>query len=96
MADTQPCAHLGHPTRGGGFSLVLSARYVCQASRGHRGNLCRSYPLPAMQEQFDAILYLGPPRALTWSQLSPALSSNPEYTKMRSQRLAWAGMGDGG
>ncbi|WP_114815151.1 hypothetical protein [Paraburkholderia kururiensis] len=51
---------------------------------------------PVMQEQFDAILYLGPPPALTWSQPSPALSSDPEYIKMRSQRLAWAGMGGGG
>ncbi|BCF95195.1 hypothetical protein [Paraburkholderia largidicola] len=51
---------------------------------------------PVMQEQFDAILYLGPPTALTWSQLSPTLSSDPEYIKMRSQRLAWAGMGGGG
>ncbi|WP_027211402.1 hypothetical protein [Burkholderia sp. WSM2232] len=50
---------------------------------------------PVMQEQFDAILYLGPPSALTWSQVSPALSSDPAYVKMRSQRLAWAGMGGG-
>ncbi|WP_454875285.1 hypothetical protein [Paraburkholderia xenovorans] len=50
---------------------------------------------PVMQEQFDAILYLGPPSRLTWSQLSPALSSDPEYIKMRSDRLAWASMGGG-
>jgi len=45
---------------------------------------------PAMQEQFDAILYLGPPSELTWSEVSPALSSDPEYIKMRADRLVWA------
>ncbi|PRX32800.1 hypothetical protein B0G75_10326 [Paraburkholderia sp. BL18I3N2] len=50
---------------------------------------------PVMQEQFDAILYLGSPSGLTWSQLSPALSSDPEYIKMRSDRLAWASFGGG-
>lgn len=47
---------------------------------------------PVMQDQFDAILYLGPPSELTWSQLSPGLSSDPEYVKMRSSRLVWAGI----
>lgn len=50
---------------------------------------------PLMQQEFDAILYLGPPPGLTWSQISPALSSDPQYIKMRSERLAWAEMGDG-
>jgi hypothetical protein len=47
---------------------------------------------PVMQDEFDAILYLGAPSELTWSQLSPELSSDPEYIKMRSTRLAWAGI----
>jgi hypothetical protein len=47
---------------------------------------------PVMQDQFDAILYLGPPSELTWSRLSPALSSDLEYVKMRADRLAWAGV----
>ncbi|MGF6575132.1 hypothetical protein ABH945_007261 [Paraburkholderia sp. GAS333] len=47
---------------------------------------------PVMEKQFDAILYLGPPSELTWSQLSPGLSADPEYLKMRSTRLAWAGI----
>jgi len=47
---------------------------------------------PVMEEQFDAILYLGPPSALTWSQVSPALAADPEYVKMRSDRLAWVGL----
>jgi hypothetical protein len=49
---------------------------------------------PVMQDQFDAILYLGAPSELTWSQLSPGLSSDPEYITMRSTRLAWAGIPD--
>lgn len=44
-----------------------------------------------MQEQVDAVLYLGPPSELTWSEISPALSSDPEYIKMRSDRMAWVG-----
>lgn len=47
---------------------------------------------PAMEEQFDAILYLGPPSDLTWSQVSPALAADPEYIKMRSDRCAWIGL----
>lgn len=47
---------------------------------------------PVMQDLFDAILCLGSPSELTWSQLSPALSSDPEYIKMRSSRLAWTGI----
>jgi hypothetical protein len=43
---------------------------------------------PVMQEQFNAILYLGSPSELTWSQLSPELSADPQYIKMRSTRLA--------
>jgi hypothetical protein len=46
---------------------------------------------PVMEEQFNAILYLGPPSNLTWSQTSPALAADPEYIKMRSERLAWFG-----
>jgi hypothetical protein len=47
---------------------------------------------PLMEEQFDAILYLGPPSDLTWSQVPPALAADPEYIKMRSDRLAWVGL----
>ena len=49
---------------------------------------------PVMQDQFDAILYLGAPSELTWSQLSPGLSCDPEYIEMRSTRVAWAGIPD--
>jgi hypothetical protein len=47
---------------------------------------------PVMQEQFDAILYYGRLSELTWSQVSPALASDPEYVKMRSNRIAWVGL----
>jgi hypothetical protein len=45
-----------------------------------------------MQEQFDALLYFGRPSELTWSEVSPALASDPEYIKMRSDRVAWCGL----
>jgi hypothetical protein len=44
-----------------------------------------------MEEQFDAILYLGPPSAITISPLSPALCADAEYMKMRLARIAMAG-----
>jgi hypothetical protein len=47
---------------------------------------------PVMQEQFDAILYYGRPSELTWSQVFPALAADPEYVKMRSDRIAWVGL----
>ncbi len=47
---------------------------------------------PSMEEQFDAILYLGLPSDLTWSEVSPALAADPEYIKMRSDRCAWVGL----
>ena len=47
---------------------------------------------PVMEEQFDALLYLGPPSDLTWSPVSPTLAADPEYIKMRADRLAWIGL----
>ncbi len=40
-----------------------------------------------MQEQFDAILYLGSPAAMTIAQLAPALCADAGYVTMRSSRL---------
>ena len=40
------------------------------------------------EEQFDAVLYLGPPGTLTTAQLSPATCANESYVLMRSSRLA--------
>ncbi|WP_429932925.1 hypothetical protein [Agrobacterium vitis] len=47
---------------------------------------------PSMEEQFDALLYLGPPSDLTWSEVSPALAADPDYIKMRSDRCEWLGL----
>lgn len=47
---------------------------------------------PSMEEQFDAILYLGPLSDLTWSEVSPVLAADPEYIRMRSDRCAWMGL----
>ncbi len=40
-----------------------------------------------MEDQFDAILYLGPPSSMTMSKLSPVLCSDRGYMEMRLQRL---------
>jgi hypothetical protein len=44
-----------------------------------------------MEEQFDAILYLGPPASTSVSRLSPALCSQPGYLDMRLSRLSLIG-----
>ena len=43
--------------------------------------------LPA-EEQFDAVLYLGPPSDMTRSLLSPGLCRDPAYMDMRRERLS--------
>jgi hypothetical protein len=40
-----------------------------------------------MQEQFDAILYLGSPATMTIAQLAPALCADAGYVSMRASRL---------
>jgi len=46
---------------------------------------------PKMQDEYDALLYLGPPSSITYSKISPKLCSDPEYLKMRQQRFAFLG-----
>jgi hypothetical protein len=41
-----------------------------------------------MEDEFDALLYLGDPGSLTMSRLSPALCADRAYVKMRLARLA--------
>lgn len=43
-------------------------------------------PLP-MEEQFDAILYIGPQSSITYSSLSPELCRDQAYVKMRETRM---------
>jgi len=47
--------------------------------------------LPA-EEQFDAVLYLGPASAMTESRWSPALCSDAAYVEMRLKRIAVSGI----
>lgn len=44
----------------------------------------------AMQDEFDAVLYLGSPKKFTFSKLTPSLCADPEYIAMRSGRMALA------
>ncbi len=47
-----------------------------------------------MQEQFDAVLYLGPKSEITYAGLSKSLCADPEYVEMRAARLSamrWPG-----
>jgi hypothetical protein len=48
----------------------------------------------SMENQFDALLYLGPPSTITLAQLSKARCSDQQYMKMRLGRMAlvpWGG-----
>jgi hypothetical protein len=40
-----------------------------------------------MEEQFDAVLYVGPKSSITYSGLSPELCRDQAYVKMRTARL---------
>jgi len=44
-------------------------------------------PPTTMEDQFDAVLYLGPVSSITQSVLSPSLCADAEYTKMRLARM---------
>ncbi|HXC97043.1 MAG TPA: hypothetical protein VNU92_15185 [Edaphobacter sp.] len=41
-----------------------------------------------MEEQFDAVLYLGPKNEITYGELPKSLCSDPEYVEMRAARLS--------
>src|SRR6202522_3743504 len=41
-----------------------------------------------MQEQFDAVLYLGPKTEITYGELPKSLCADPEYVEMRTSRLS--------
>lgn len=61
----------------------------------------RSWPVPSLAairgtaldtqqfKYYDAVLYLGPPSALSFSKLSPATCEDAAYLKMRSARMAF-------
>jgi hypothetical protein len=50
-------------------------------------------PPTTMEEQYDAVLYLGPVSSITFSELPAGLCTDAEYTKMRLARMA---LGPGG
>ena len=47
-------------------------------------------PPSRMEEQFDAVLYLGPVSSITFSQLPVALCADQDYTRMRLARMSFA------
>ena len=50
-------------------------------------------PPTRLEQQYDAVLYLGPVSSITFSELPAALCTDAEYTKMRLARMA---LGTGG
>ena len=53
-------------------------------------------PPTRMEEQFDAVLYLGPVPSITFSEPSAVLCADAEYTRMRLERLALGPLGAAG
>ena len=45
-----------------------------------------------MQDQFDALLYLGPPEGITFAQLPRALCTDKRYMDTRLSRMAIAAL----
>jgi hypothetical protein len=50
-------------------------------------------PPTSMEQQYDAVLYLGPVSSITFSELPASLCTDADYTKMRLARMA---LGTGG
>jgi hypothetical protein len=46
----------------------------------------------AMEDQFDALLYLGPPEGMTFAQLPPTLCADEHYMEKRLSRMAMAAL----
>jgi hypothetical protein len=42
----------------------------------------------SMEDQFDAVLYLGPRSAITYARLSPSLCADADYMEMRTRRMS--------
>jgi hypothetical protein len=81
--------------RGTPLGLASSVAYYAQAlpvirARGGIQETLRPdvAAAPPMQDVVDAMLYLGPPSAITHSRLSPELCTDPVYLKMRVERLS--------
>ena len=69
---------------------------------GRRGSKCRDgrivrvprdeWTSLAMEDQFDAVLYIGSASAMTASERSPELCLDSTYMEMRRRRLTLAGL----
>jgi hypothetical protein len=86
------------PIRGTALGAVDVTRYVPWIKRRFAVRDGKMVPVPEKEwrsmraeEQIDAVLYLGPPSAMTDSNLSPKLCADTAYIEMRLKRIAIAG-----
>jgi hypothetical protein len=84
--------------RGTSLGAVDASRYFGWGTRSTVED-SKIVPVPRDQwkslraeDQFDAVLYLGPPSAMTRSKWSPALCSDSAYMAMRLKRIAMSGL----
>jgi hypothetical protein len=78
------------------FTAYVPAQTAADRVSRQDGNFV---PIPSnqwrsmrMEDQFDALLYLGPPSAFTFSPQSPGLCSDPDYMEMRLRHMGLAGL----
>jgi len=82
---------------GGMDAAALGPETPRFAPTGNGPNFSKPVPKPEwrtlpMEEQFDAVLYLGRSSEMTMAQLPKAFCQDTEYMNMRIQRMTWAGM----
>jgi len=94
-----PSLTIVHGTRLGAADATAYAPGEAPRFANGPGGPDFSSPLPRerwralrMEDQFDAVLYLGPRSAMTMSRVPPSLCRDSAYMNMRVQRLTIAGL----
>ncbi len=65
--------------------------YPFLAAPGRNGAVATRGGSPRLEDEVDAVLYLGPPSTLTRARLAPSLCADAEYMEMRLSRMALMG-----
>ena len=85
LTTFSPRWRIGTPPRSRSSRAPCSVRHRSEACTGLSGP---EFLNVRMQEQFDALLYLGSPSSITFSELSKSRCTDERYIKMRTARMA--------
>jgi hypothetical protein len=90
VAQAKSCTAARHRARGQRIHFLLPVQLWTRQVRDGM-----PVPMPReewrslrMEDQFDAVLYLGPRSAMTSARVSPARCADQPYLKMRLRRMA--------